>query len=116
MGTLSVSKRLLEGVLSIGRTSEESDTRRSGRSVFMLAFIIATLLGIPVVIARLSQGYTWVGVVDLVTLVISVVLLVVIAIRPTSYTACLHVMFAASTAAPCWIRRCSEGSFPPDCS
>ena len=100
MATLPVSKRLLEGVLSIGGTPEEPDSRRSGRRVFMLAFVIATLLGIPLVIARFAQGYTWVGVVDLVTLVISVVLLVVIAIRPASYMACLHAMFAANMAAP----------------
>ena len=100
MATLPVSRRLLEGVLSIGASPDESEGRRSGRRVFMLAFIIATLLGIPLVIARFSQGYTWVGVVDLVTLVISVVLLVVIAIRPTSYTASLHAIFAANMAAP----------------
>jgi adenylate cyclase len=100
MPTLPLLKRLLEGVLSIGRTQEESDIRRSGRRVFMLAFIIATLLGIPVVIARFSQGYTWVGVVDLVSLVISVVLVVLIAIRPTTYTASLHALFVVSTAAP----------------
>jgi guanylate cyclase len=100
MATLPLSKRLLEGVLSIGRTPDESDSRRSGRRVFMLAFIIATLLGMPAVIARFSQGYTWVGVVDLVALVISVLLVVVIAIRPTIYTACLHALFAASIVAP----------------
>jgi guanylate cyclase len=100
MATLPLSKRLLEGVLSIGRTPDESDSRRSGRRVFMLAFIIATLLGMPAVITRFSQGYTWVGVVDLVALVISVLLVVVIAIRPTIYTACLHALFAASIVAP----------------
>ena len=99
MATLPLPKRLLEGVLSIGETPEESDSRRSGRRVFMLAVIIATLLGIPLVISRFGHGYTWVGVVDLVTLVITVVLLVVIAIRPTSYTACLHAMFASNMAA-----------------
>ena len=100
MATLPSSRRLLEGILSIGQTPEESDSRRSGRRVFMLAFVIATLLGIPLVVARFAQGYTWVGLVDLVTLVISVVLLVVIAILPTSYTASLHAMFAASMVAP----------------
>src|SRR4029453_1989542 len=100
MPTIPLLKRLLEGVLSIGRTQEESDSRRSGRRVFMLAFIIATLLGIPVVITRFSQGYTWVGVVDLVSLVISVVLLVLIAIRPKTYTAGPHALFVVSTAAP----------------
>jgi adenylate cyclase len=100
MATLPVSRRLLEGVLSIGGTSEESDSRRSGRRVFMLAFIIATLLAVPAVIARFSQGYTRVGVVDLVALVISVLLVVVIAIRPTSYRVCLHALFATSMVAP----------------
>jgi guanylate cyclase len=100
MSRLPIWKRALEGILSIGASPDESESRRSGRRVFMLAFIIATLLGIPLVIARFGQGYTWVGVVDLVTLVISVVLLVVIAIRPRSYTACLHAMFAANMAAP----------------
>jgi class 3 adenylate cyclase len=100
MATLPLSNRFLEGVLSIGKTPGESDSRRSGRRVFMLAFIIATLLGIPAVIARFSQGYTWVGVVDLAALLISVVLVGVIAIRPTSYTGCLHALFAASIVAP----------------
>jgi adenylate cyclase len=100
MATLPLSKRLLEGVLSIGRTSEESDSRRSGRRVFMLAFIIAILLGIPTVVARFGQGYTRVGVVDLVALVISVLLVAMIAIRPMSYTTCLHGLFATSMVAP----------------
>ena len=56
MATLPVSRRLLEGILSIGASPDESDSRRSGRRVFMLAFIIATLLGIPLVIARFSQS------------------------------------------------------------
>ncbi len=59
----------------------------------MLAFILATLLTIPGVIQRFNAGYTWVGVTDLVTTVIPVVLLVVIAIRPSSYVPSLHVMF-----------------------
>jgi hypothetical protein len=100
MVTLPQSKRLLEGVLSIGRTSEESDSRRSGRRVFMLAFIIATLFSVPPLIARFSDGYTWVGGVDLVTLVIPVVILAAIAIRPRSYTVCLHTMFAVLLARP----------------
>jgi adenylate cyclase len=100
MATLPLSKRLLEGVLSIGRTPEESDSRRSGRRVFMLAFIIATLLSVPPLIARFSDGYTWVGVVDLITLVTPVVILVAIAIRPRSYTVCLHTMFAVLLAGP----------------
>jgi adenylate cyclase len=93
-------KGALEGILSIGASPDESESRRSGRRVFMLAFIIATLLSIPPAIARFDAGYTWVGVVDLVTLAIPVFLLVVIAIRPTSYVAILYVMFVIITAGP----------------
>ena len=95
-----ILKRLLEGILSIGASPSESESRRSGRRVFMLAFILATLLSIPAVIARFDAGYTWVGVVDLVTLAIPVLLLGVIAIRPTSYVAILHVMFVVIVAGP----------------
>lgn len=93
-------KRLLEGILSIGASPSESDSRRSGRRVFMLAFILATLLSVPAVIERFGAGYTWVGVVDLVTLAIPILLLVVIAIRPTSYVTSLHVMFVVIVAGP----------------
>jgi class 3 adenylate cyclase len=93
-------KRVLEGIMSIGASPDESESRRSGRRVFILAFILAGVLSIPPVIARFDAGYTWVGVVDLVTLAIPVLLLVVIAIRPTSYVATLHVMFVVIVAGP----------------
>jgi class 3 adenylate cyclase len=100
MPHLPAWKRFLEGVLSIGASPDESDSRRSGRRVFLLAFILATVLTIPGVTQRFGVGNTWVGVVDLVTTVIPVFLLVVIAIRPASYVASLHVMFAVIMAGP----------------
>ncbi len=93
-------KRLLEDFLSIGATAGESESRRSGRRVFLLATIIATLLSIPPAIARFTAGYTWIGVVDLVTLVIPICLLVVIAIRPSSYVAAIHAMLVVILAGP----------------
>ena len=75
----SIWTRALEGILSIGASDDESESQRSGRRVFMLAFILASLLSVPAVIARFAAGYTWVGVSDLVTLVVPVSLLVVIA-------------------------------------
>jgi adenylate cyclase len=93
-------KRVLEGIMSIGASPDESESRRSGRRVFILAFILAGVFSIPPVIARFDARYTWVGVVDLVTLAIPVLLLVVIAIRPTSYVATLHVMFVVIVAGP----------------
>jgi guanylate cyclase len=96
----SLWKRVLEGILSIGETPEETESRRSGRRVFMLAFILASLLSIPALVARFVAGYLWVGVVDVVTLALPVALLAVIAIRPRTYTATLHVMFAVIVAGP----------------
>jgi hypothetical protein len=55
-----VSKRLLEGILSIGESSDGSESRRSGRRVFILAFILASVLSVPATIARFVAGYTWV--------------------------------------------------------
>jgi adenylate cyclase len=98
MSSPSLWKRLLEGFLSIGATPGESDSRRSGRRVFLLAFILATVLSIPPTIGRFTAGYMWVGVGDLVTLIVPIFLLIVIAIRPASYVACLHVMFAVILA------------------
>src|SRR5947207_4699753 len=95
-----ILKRLLEGILSIGASPSESESRRSGRRVFMLAFILATLLSIPAAIERFDVGYTWVGVVDLVTLAIPVLLLVVIATHPTSYVPTPHVMLLVILASP----------------
>jgi adenylate cyclase len=100
MSSASWWKRLLEAFLSIGATAGESESQRSGRRVFLLAFIIATMLSIPPTITRFTAGYTWVGVVDLVTTVIPICLLVVIAIRPTSYVAAIHAMLAIILAGP----------------
>jgi adenylate cyclase len=96
----SIWTRTLEGILSIGASDDESESQRSGRRVFMLAFILASLLSIPAVIARFAAGYTWVGVSDLVTLVVPVSLLVVIAVRPTSYVPVLHVILVLLFASP----------------
>ena len=96
----SIWTRALEGILSIGASDDESESQRSGRRVFMLAFILASLLSVPAVIARFAAGYTWVGVSDLVTLVVPVSLLVVIAVRPTSYVPVLHVILVILFASP----------------
>jgi hypothetical protein len=92
--------RSLEGILSIGETPGESESRRSGRRVFMFAFILATAISIPPAIQRFGEGYPWAGVTDLATTVIPVFLLVLIAIRPSSYVPALHVMLIALFAGP----------------
>jgi adenylate cyclase len=92
--------RSLEGILSIGETPGESESRRSGRRVFMFAFVLATALSIPPAIQRFGEGYPWAGVTDLATTVIPVFLLVLIAIRPSSYVPALHVMLIVLFAGP----------------
>jgi class 3 adenylate cyclase len=100
MSYRSIWTRALEGILSIGASPHESESQRSGRRVFMLAFILASLLSIPSVIARFSAGYTWVGVSDLVSLLVPVSLLIVIVVRPTSYVPVLHVILVIALAGP----------------
>ena len=92
--------RSLEGILSIGETPGESESRRSGRRVFMLAFILATAISVPPAIQRFGEGYPWAGVTDLATTVIPVFLLVLVAIRPSSYAPALHVMLIVLFAGP----------------
>jgi adenylate cyclase len=112
MSSQSPWKRVLESYLSIGATPDESETRRGGRRVFLLALIIATLLSIPPAIARFPAGYTWVGVVDIVTTILPVFLLAVIAIRPTTYVATVHAMFLVVLAGPLLDTAMFGGLFP----
>src|SRR6476646_1260898 len=112
MSTPSPSKRLLEGYLSIGATPGESETRRGGRRVFLLALIIATLLSIPPAIASFPAGYTCVGVVDIVTTILPVFLLAVIAIRPTTYVVGGHAMLLVALAGPLIDTAMFGGLFP----
>jgi len=92
MSELPIWNRLLEPILSIGATPAETDSRRSGRRVFMLAFVLSTLLTIPGIVQRFDAGYEWVGVSDLVTTAIPVLLLGVIVIWPSSYAPAVHAI------------------------
>lgn len=91
-------RRLPEGYLSIGATPDESESRRGGRRVFLLALVIATLFSIPPTIARFPAGHTWVGVVDIIALIVPLVLLAVIAMRPRFYVAGVTTMLVVITA------------------
>src|SRR5215831_7362939 len=112
MASRSAGKHLLEGFLSIGETAGESEGRRSGRRVLLLATVIATLLSIPPAIARFPAGYTWVGVVDIVTTFGPLLLLPVIAIRPTAYVPVIQAMFVFILAGPLLDTAMFGGLFP----
>jgi adenylate cyclase len=100
MRARAVWSRSLEGVLSIGEMPDESESRRSGRRVFMFAFILATAFSIPAAIQRFGDGYPWAGVTDLATTVLPVFLLVLIALRPSSYQPAMQVMLIVLFAGP----------------
>lgn len=64
-------RAFLEPVLTIGEYPGEPETRRSGRRVFLVAFVIATVFTIPQAVMDLAAGYTSVGVMNLVSVGLS---------------------------------------------
>ena len=60
-------RRLLELVLTIGEYPDEPETRRSGRRVFLVATVIATVFSIPPTVMDIAAGYTVVGAMNLVS-------------------------------------------------
>jgi guanylate cyclase len=86
-------RRLLEPVLSIGAYPGEPEIRRSGRRVFLIAFIIATLATIPQVFSDLEAGYTWVAIGGIVTTVITFVLLIPMWFWPHRLGGIVNAMF-----------------------
>ena len=86
-------RRILEPVLSIGAYPGEPEIRRSGRRVFLIAFIIATLATIPQVFSDLEAGYTWVAIGGIVTTVITFVLLIPMWFWPHRLGGIVNAMF-----------------------
>ena len=87
-------RRFLESVLSIGSYPGEPETPRSGRRVFIVAFIMATLFSIPSAFSDLDAGFTWVAAMDFfTTLVVGPLALVAIWLRPRRFATLVNVMF-----------------------
>jgi adenylate cyclase len=91
-------RRIFEPIMRIGEVPGEPETKRGGRRVFLVAFVIATLLTIPQVVADLAAGYTAVGRVNLVLLVLPIVVLLAMWRWPARFDLLLGVMFALITA------------------
>jgi adenylate cyclase len=91
--TIGRWRRLLEPVLSIGAYPGEPEVRRGGRRVFIVAFIIATIISIPQGLSDLGQGYTWVAATNLIVSFLTTVLLVVVWFRPLWFGALVNAMF-----------------------
>jgi guanylate cyclase len=93
MADASRWRRILEPVLTIGEYPGEPETRRSGRRVFLIAFVIATVFTIPQSLMDLSAGYTKVGVMNLVSVALTVPFLVAMKIWPHRFAALVNGMF-----------------------
>ncbi len=86
-------RRFLEPVLSIGEYPGEPETKRSGRRVFLVAFVIATIFTIPQVFSDFQEGYTWVAVGGTVTTLITIPLLVAVHVWPRRFGGLVNAMF-----------------------
>ena len=86
-------RRFLEPLLSIGEYPGEPETKRSGRRVFLVALVIATVFSIPQVFSDLEDGYTWVAIDNVVTTVITIPLLVAINAWPRRFGGLINAMF-----------------------
>jgi adenylate cyclase len=93
MADLSRWRRLFEPVLAIGEYPEEPETRRSGRRVFLVAFVIATAFTIPQSVMDLAAGYTAVAVMNLISVSLTLPLLVAMKVWPRRFAALVNAMF-----------------------
>jgi hypothetical protein len=85
-------KRLLELLLSIGEYPGEPETKRSGRRVFLVAVVVATVLSIPQVVSDFQEGYTWVAIGNVATTVITIPVLVAINVWPRHFGGLVNAM------------------------
>ena len=93
MADLSRWRRLFEPVLEIGEYPEEPETRRSGRRVFLVAFVIATAFTIPQSVMDLAAGYTAVAVMNLISVSLTLPFLVAMKVWPRRFAALVNAMF-----------------------
>ncbi len=87
-------RRFLEPVLSIGEYPGEPETRRSGRRVFLIAFVIATVFRIPQSVMDLAAGYTVVGIMNLVSVALTLPFLLLMKVWPLRFAVLVNAMFA----------------------
>jgi adenylate cyclase len=87
-------RRLLELVLTIGEYPDEPETRRSGRRVFLVAFVIATAFTIPQSVMDLAAGYTAVAVMNLISVSLTLPFLVAMKVWPLRFAAFVNAMFS----------------------
>ncbi len=87
-------KHAWQPVLSIGEYEGEPEIARGGRRVFVVAFVIATVLSIPIAAADIASGYPWVGGMNLVVEVVTLAMLFAVHRRPRRFASLVSAMFA----------------------
>ena len=97
MRTPPFLRRVFEPIMRIGEVEGEPEAKRGGRRVFLVAFVIATVLTIPPIIADLTAGYTWVGLSNLVFTVLPIGILLMMRRWPLRFDLLLALMFACIT-------------------
>ena len=85
--------RAWEPVLSIGEFEGEPEVARGGRRVFVVSFVIASVLSIPIAAADIASGYTWVGGMNLVVEVVTLAMFFAVHLRPRRFASIVSAMF-----------------------
>ena len=93
MAVLERWRRFLEPVLRIGEYPGEPETRRSGRRVFLVAFVIATVFTVPQALMDLAAGYTAVSVMNIVSVSLTLPFLLAIRTWPRRFALFVNGMF-----------------------
>jgi class 3 adenylate cyclase len=88
------SRRALERLMAIGEVPGESETRRGGRRVFLVALVLATALTVPQILADLVAGHRWVAGLNTIAVIVPLGILVLMWRWPRRFDALLSAMFA----------------------
>jgi adenylate cyclase len=89
-----VMRRFLDFMLSFGAFPGESESQRSRRRIIVAAFWLATFLTIPTVFGYFASGFVWVGVANVIVIVVAPVLLLILDRVPHRFSAVVNAMFA----------------------
>ena len=93
MRGVATARRLLGGIMSIGEYPGEPEAKRGGRRVFLVAFVLATVLTIPQIASDAAAGYTWVAASNAVLVVLPIGVLAAMWRWPRRFDVLLSVLF-----------------------
>jgi adenylate cyclase len=86
-------RRFLDFMLSFGAFPGESESQGSRRRIIVAAFWLATFLTIPTFLGYFASGFVWVGVANVIVVVVAPVLLLILDRVPHRFSAVVNAMF-----------------------